>query len=166
MSIIDYIRPYSLLWAAGILLIVVAAILLRNKARPPVFVAFFSVVIGLALVYFYARPVQTPFIAHAAQVQAMIGQGKPVLLEFQSPYCMACTALKPVIDRLEQEYDGRLVIVRLNIQDPVAMDLRPIYNFQSTPTFIFVDEKGQEVWRTATDFDETKLRAEMSKRGN
>jgi hypothetical protein len=30
--------------------------------------------------------VQTPLIGEAADVQAMIGKGKPVLLEFQSPY--------------------------------------------------------------------------------
>jgi len=162
----EYIQPYSLLWAAGILLGAIAIILLRNKARPPVLVAFLSIVIGLALAYVYARPVQTPLLGDVAQVQGIIGHGKPVLFEFQSPYCISCTALKPAVDRAEQEYKGRLVIVRLNIQDPVAMDLKPIYNFQYTPTFIFFDEQGRELWRTIRDFDEAKLRAEMSKRSN
>ena len=164
MSITEYFQPYSLLWVAGILLVGIAIILVRSKARPPVMIAFLSIVIGLALAYFYARPVQTPLLGSVDQVHAIIGQGKPVLFEFQSPYCIACTALKPAVDRAEQEYQGRLVVIRLNIQDPVAMELRSVYHFEYTPTFIFFDEQGQERWRTMLNFDEAKLSAEMSKR--
>jgi thiol-disulfide isomerase/thioredoxin len=164
MNITGYFQPYSLLWVAGILLAAIAIVLLRNKARPPVLVAFLSIVIGLALVYFYVRPVQTPLLGSVAQVKTIISQGKPVLFEFQSPYCIACTSLKPAVDRAEQEYRGRLVIIRLNIQDPIAMELKPIYNFEYTPTFIFFDEQGQERWRTMLSFDEARLSAEMSKR--
>ncbi|MGC1378576.1 MAG: thioredoxin family protein [Anaerolineales bacterium] len=164
MGITEYFQPYSLLWVTGILLVAIAVVLLRSKAHPPVLVAFLSIVIGLALVYFYVRPVQTPLLSSVAQVRAIIGQGKPVLFEFQSPYCIACTSLKPAVDRAEQEYKGRLVIIRLNIQDPIAMELRSTYNFEYTPTFIFFDEQGVERWRMILEFDEAKLRAEMSKR--
>lgn len=164
MNILEYFQPYSLAWVFGVLVAAIAIILVRSKARPPVFIAFLSIVIGLMLVYFYVRPVETPFMGDAAQVQAQIGQGKPVLLEFQSPYCISCTALKPAVDKAEQEYAGRLVVLRINIQDPLGRDLRPIYNFQYTPTFIFLDEQGQEQWRTIRDFDEARLRTEMSQR--
>jgi thiol-disulfide isomerase/thioredoxin len=164
MNILEYLQPYSLAWAAGILLAGIAIVLVRSKAHPRVLVAFASIAIGLGLVYFYVRPVATPSLGDAAHIRAIVGHGKPVLFEFQSPYCISCTALKPAVDKAEQEYGDRLVILRLNIQDPVAMQLRPIYNFQYTPTFIFVDEQGREVWRTIRDFDEAKLRAEMSKR--
>ena len=164
MNITEYFQPYSLLWVTGILLAAIAIVLFRNKARPPVLVAFLSIIIGLVLVYFYIRPVQTPLLGSVVQIGTIIGQGKPVLFEFQSPYCIACTSLKPVVDRAEQEYRGRLVIIRLDIQDPIAMELKPIYNFEYTPTFIFFDEQGQERWRMILEFDEAKLRAEMSKR--
>ncbi len=164
MDILEYFGPYSLAWVTGILLAAIAVILVRSKARPRVFIAYASIIIGLGLVYFYIRPVETPLLGDAAQVRAIIGHGKPVLFEFQSPYCISCTALKPAVDRAEQEYGDRLVILRLNIQDPLAQELRPIYNFQYTPTFIFIDEQGRELWRTVSAFDEAKLRAEMSTR--
>jgi NADH:ubiquinone oxidoreductase subunit 6 (subunit J) len=45
------------------------------------------VLIGLVLVagWWFMRPVQTPH-ADLAELQGKIGAGKPVLLEFQSPY--------------------------------------------------------------------------------
>jgi thioredoxin-related protein len=68
------------------------------------------------------------------------------------------------VDRLEKEYADRLVFIRLNIQEKSGMELAPLYGFQTTPTFIFFDEQGNELWRTVGQFDEAKLRAEMSKR--
>jgi thioredoxin-related protein len=44
------------------------------------------------------------------------------------------------------------------------MELAPLYAFRATPTFIFFDEQGNELWRTVGQFDEARLRAEMSKR--
>ncbi len=80
------LQPYSLLLLALVLVVVVAAVLLRNKPRPADIIAFIGIVLGLVAVYLYIRPTQTPLMGEAASVQAVIGKGKPVLLEFQSPY--------------------------------------------------------------------------------
>lgn len=68
------------------------------------------------------------------------------------------------MDRLENEYQGRLVFIRLNIQESVGRELAPVYDFRATPTFIFFDEQGVEAWRMVGSMDEAQLRAEMSKR--
>ena len=44
------------------------------------------VIIGMTLAWVGLHPRQTPLMDDAKMVQEMIGQGKPVLLEFQSPY--------------------------------------------------------------------------------
>ena len=80
------IQPYSLLIVTALLLAIVAALLFRKKPRLRELLAFAFITIGLAVVYFYIRPTQTVLMGDAADVQALIGQGKPVLLEFQSPY--------------------------------------------------------------------------------
>lgn len=72
--------------------------------------------------------------------------------------------MKPVVDRVEQEFEGRLVVIRLNIQESLGQELAPVYGFEYTPTFIFFDEQGNELWRTVGDFDEARVRAEMSTR--
>jgi thioredoxin-related protein len=38
------------------------------------------------------------------------------------------------------------------------MELAPIYGFEFTPTFIFLDAQGNEVWRTVGKFDAQKVR--------
>lgn len=53
----------------------------------------------------------------------------------------------PVVDELEDETRGKLVIIRLNIQEEVGQKLAPVYDFQFTPTFIFFDARGNELWR-------------------
>lgn len=160
----EYIAPYSMLWASGVLLIGFAIILFTSKAQPRVWVAFASIAIGVIAVYFYARPTQTPWLGSSAAVQALVKHGKPVLFEFQSPYCIICNVLKPQVDKAEQEYSKSLLVIRINIQDPIGVELKSIYNYQYTPTFIFIGEQGQESWRTIGNFDEAQLRAEMSKR--
>ena len=94
----------------------------------------------------------------AKKVQAMIGAGTPVLLEFQSPYWIGCTAIKPVVDELEAELGSQIHIIRLNIQEQTGMELAPVYDFNFTPTFIFFDAQGNEVWRMIGDFDPQKVR--------
>jgi hypothetical protein len=38
------------------------------------------------------------------------------------------------------------------------MELAPVYDFEFTPTFIFFDAQGSEVWRTVGEFDAQKVR--------
>jgi len=80
------LQYYSLLLTAVILLGIVGVILLRNKPRLNEWLAFFGIAAALFVAWWVIRPVQTPLMGEAAAVQKMIGAGKPVLLEFQSPY--------------------------------------------------------------------------------
>jgi len=77
---------YSLLWVTAILLVVFAGVLFRRRRGLPEILAFSALLVGLLVVYFAIRPTQTPLMGEAASARAMIGQGKPALLEFQSPY--------------------------------------------------------------------------------
>lgn len=77
---------YSFLWIALGLTVVAALVLLTNKPRLRDFVAFGVIVAGLSLSWLVLHPRQTSLVGDAKAIQAMIGAGKPVLLEFQSPY--------------------------------------------------------------------------------
>ncbi len=65
--------------------------------------------------------------------------------------------MKPVVDRLEQATRGRLIVIRLNIQDPVGKQLAAQYNFEFTPTFIFFDAQGHEQWRIVGSLDTQRV---------
>lgn len=57
------------------------------------------------------------------------------------------------MDELEEETIGKLLIIRLNVQEAIARELAPIYKFQFAPTFIFFDADGNEVWRSVGELD-------------
>ena len=80
------VNQYSALWIAGTFVLLVALILFRHKPKVGDFVALGVVIIGLVVAWLLLHPTQTPLMDNAKAVQSMIGQGKPVLLEFQSPY--------------------------------------------------------------------------------
>ena len=69
--------------------------------------------------------------------------------------------MKPIVDGIEQEYEGRLLVIRLNIQEQVGRELAPVFGFEYTPTFIFFDAQGNELWRSVGSLDLDKLRQSL-----
>ena len=62
------------------------------------------------------------------------------------------------MDELEQEVGEDILVIRLNIQEEVGMELAPVYGFEFTPTFLYFDAEGSEVWRMVGDFDPQRVR--------
>ncbi|GAB4422489.1 MAG: hypothetical protein Kow002_11870 [Anaerolineales bacterium] len=54
-----------------------------------------------------------------------------------------------------------LIVIRLNIQEDVGQELAPVYNFEFTPTFIFFDAQGTEVWRDVGTLDPQRVRESL-----
>ena len=65
------------------------------------------------------------------------------------------------MDGLESELGSKLRVIRLNVQDTVGRQLAPVYNFEYTPTFIFFDAQGHEVWRSIGEIDPARVRASL-----
>ncbi len=79
-------NQYSAVLIAAALMLVAVLFAFRHKPRWPDLLALGVIAAGLLTAWVLLHPVQTPLMDDAKMVQEMIGQGKPVLLEFQSPY--------------------------------------------------------------------------------
>jgi thioredoxin 1 len=62
----------------------------------------------------------------------------PVLVDFWAISCRPCQLLAPVLDELAGEYDGKLTIAKLDIDDNQQTALK--YHIMSKPTMIIFKE--------------------------
>lgn len=79
-------NQYSFITVALAITIAAGLILLTRSPKWNDYLAFGVVVTGLIAAWVILHPVQSQLADDTKKVQAMIGAGKPVLLEFQSPY--------------------------------------------------------------------------------
>lgn len=70
-------------------------------------------------------------------------------------------AARPIVDRLEKDFEGRLIVIRLNVQEPAAMILGERYGFKYTPTFVMLDADGRQLWRTIGAVDPLQVRRSL-----
>lgn len=68
----------------------------------------------------------------------------PVLVEFYSDSCIPCKQMSPILEDLEEDYEDRLRIVKVNVNFDAA--LAESYQVMASPTFLFLKD-GREVNR-------------------
>ena len=67
----------------------------------------------------------------------------PVLVDFWAPWCGPCKALTPTIEKITEEYAGKLKVVKLNIDE--TPNIASQYSIMSIPTLLlFVKGKVVE----------------------
>ncbi|HEX9817299.1 MAG TPA: thioredoxin [Patescibacteria group bacterium] len=66
---------------------------------------------------------------------------KPVLVDFYADWCGPCIAAAPIIDKLAEEYQDKILITKLNVdENPKAAQE---YGVMSIPTVLIFKKDGQ-----------------------
>jgi thioredoxin 1 len=76
--------------------------------------------------------------------QVVLKADRPVLVDFYADWCGPCRMLAPAIEKLAKEYQGRVVVCKVNVDNLSAIAGQ--YGIQGIPA-VLVFDKGKEVER-------------------
>lgn len=63
------------------------------------------------------------------------------IVDFYADWCGPCRRIAPIMEKLAKEYDGQLVIYKVNVDK--AKDLASAFQISSIPAVLFIPKKGQ-----------------------
>jgi thioredoxin 1 len=60
----------------------------------------------------------------------------PAIIDFYADWCGPCKMVAPVLEELAKEYEGKIVIYKVDTE--AESELAEIFNIRSIPTFLFI----------------------------
>ena len=90
----------------------------------------------------------------------VVDADQPVLVDFWAEWCMPCRMLAPVIDKLSQEYEGKVKVGKVDTD--ANRDISVKYGISAIPTIIlFKDGEVHKKFVGVTP--EAEFKAELDK---
>ena len=91
-----------------------------------------------------------------ADFEKLLSSNTPVLIDYYAPWCGPCKKMEPILNKLSEEFAGKVQIVRINVDEAsTVVKSQKIDNIPVVSTF----KMGQEMKRVNGFQDEAAMRA-------
>ncbi len=95
-------------------------------------------------------------IATNSNFAEILASDKPIMVDFWAVWCGPCRMLSPTVDDIAEQYEGKVEVVKCNVDD--CQDIAIKYGIRSIPTLIFF-KNGEIVKRTVGVVSEAEIKS-------
>lgn len=74
-------------------------------------------------------------VINDANIAGFLESGKPVLIDFWATWCGPCRVLGPTVDEISDEYEGKAIVAKCNVDD--CSEIAGKYGIRNIPTMLF-----------------------------
>jgi len=77
-------------------------------------------------------------IENNSDYETLLKQDRPILLDFYADWCGPCQALLPTVEKLSKEYEGKVEIQKVNVDQ--NSELAKKFEVRSIPALFFLKD--------------------------
>ncbi len=97
-------------------------------------------------------------IATNSNFAEILADSKPVMVDFWATWCGPCRMLGPTVEEVANEYDGKVVVAKCNVDECDEISMK--YGIRNIPTLLFF-KGGQVVDRLVGNVPKAEITAKL-----